>query len=101
MDDRRLESIGQTTRRGARQRAGDAQDMTTRASGYAQELAERAGDYVSRRARDVGDQVERLTGRPADAWMREARRFVQDHPLRAVVLTIALGFVLGKLLARE
>jgi len=94
MDERRLESIGDTAQRSARRLAGDAQER-------AQELAERAGTYVSQRARDVGAQVERYTGRPAETWLRDARRFVQDHPLKAVAITVGLGFVLGKILARD
>jgi ElaB/YqjD/DUF883 family membrane-anchored ribosome-binding protein len=90
MDERRLESIGETAQRGARRMTGDAQEM-----------AGRAGDYVSQRAREVGNQVQRLTGRPADAWMRDARRFVRDHPLQAVAITVGLGFVLGKIMARD
>jgi len=105
MDERRLESIGDTAQRSARRLAGDAQDAAARAGSYAQEraqeLAERAGTYVSQRARDVGAQVERYTGRPAETWLRDARRFVQDHPLKAVALTVGLGFVLGKILARD
>jgi ElaB/YqjD/DUF883 family membrane-anchored ribosome-binding protein len=49
----------------------------------------------------VGEQVERLTGRPMESWMRETRRYVQEHPLQAVALTIGLGFVLGKILSRD
>jgi len=49
----------------------------------------------------VGAQVERYTGRPAETWLRDARRFVQDHPLKAVAITVGLGFVLGKILARD
>ena len=105
MDERRLESIGETAQRGARRMAGDAQDVAARAGSYAQEraqeMAERASGFMSQRARDVGGQVERMTGRPADAWMRDARRFVQNHPLQAVALTVGLGFVLGKILARD
>jgi len=105
MDERRLESIGETAQRGARRMAGDAQDMAARAGSYAQEraqeMAERASGFMSQRARDVGDQVERMTGRSADAWMRDARRFVQNHPLQAVALTVGLGFVLGKIMARD
>jgi ElaB/YqjD/DUF883 family membrane-anchored ribosome-binding protein len=105
MDERRLESIGETAQRGARRMAGDAQDVAARAGSYAQEraqeMAERASGFMSQRARDVGDQVERMTGRSADAWMRDARRFVQKHPLQAVALTVGLGFVLGKILARD
>lgn len=70
-------------------------------SGHAQEMADRAGAYVQGRARDVSEQVERLTGRSMESWTRDARRFVQQHPLQAVALTIGLGFVLGKILARD
>jgi ElaB/YqjD/DUF883 family membrane-anchored ribosome-binding protein len=36
-----------------------------------------------------------------ESWTRDARRYVQQHPLQAVALTIGLGFVLGKILARD
>jgi ElaB/YqjD/DUF883 family membrane-anchored ribosome-binding protein len=83
MDERRLES-----------KSGYAQER-------AQEMAERAGAYVQERARDVGDRVQRLTGRPMESWTQDARHFVREHPLRAIALTIGLGFVLGKILGRE
>jgi ElaB/YqjD/DUF883 family membrane-anchored ribosome-binding protein len=79
MDERRLESV----------------------SGQAQAMADRAGAYVHGRAHDMSEQVERLTGRSMESWTREARRYVQQHPLQAVALTIGLGFVLGKILARD
>jgi ElaB/YqjD/DUF883 family membrane-anchored ribosome-binding protein len=57
---------------------------------------------TAQRAQDLfGEQVQRLTGRPLESWTRDARRYVQDHPLQAIALTIGLGFVLGKLLARD
>ena len=79
MDERRLESV----------------------SGQAQEMADRAGAYAQGRAHDMSEQVERLTGRSMESWTREARRFVQQHPLQAVAMTIGLGFVLGKILGRD
>ena len=87
MEERRLESIGDTAQRSARRMASDAQAAASRAGTYAQE-----------RAQEV---VERYTGRDAGSWMRDARRFVQNHPLQAVAITIGLGFVLGKILARD
>jgi ElaB/YqjD/DUF883 family membrane-anchored ribosome-binding protein len=105
MDERRLESIGDTAQRSARRLAGEAQDMASRASGYAQEraqeMADRAGSYVQQRARDANTKLEQLTGRGAESWMSDTRRFVQDHPFQAIALTIGLGFVLGKILARD
>lgn len=76
MDERRLESMSETAQRGTRRLASGAQEM-------------------------IGDQVERLTGRPIESWMHDARRYVREHPLQAVALTIGLGFVLGKVLARD
>jgi ElaB/YqjD/DUF883 family membrane-anchored ribosome-binding protein len=76
MDERRLESMSDTAQRNTRRLATEAQDM-------------------------IGEQVERLTGRPMESWMRDVRRYVQDHPLQAVAVTIGLGFVLGKLMARD
>jgi ElaB/YqjD/DUF883 family membrane-anchored ribosome-binding protein len=87
MDERRLERIGDTAQRSARRMAGEAQDMAYRAGSYAQERAQA--------------MMERYTGRPADRWVQDARRFVQDHPLQAVAITVGLGFVLGKILARD
>ena len=76
MDERRLESMSDTAPRSPRRLATEAQEA-------------------------LGEQVERLTGRPMESWMQDARRYVQAHPLRAVALTIGLGFVLGKILARD
>ena len=74
-------------------------------SGHTQAMADRAGAYLHGRARDLSEQVERLTGRSMASWTRDARRdarrYVQQHPLRSVALTIGLGFVLGKILARD
>ena len=101
MEERRLESVGETAQRNARRLASEAQDTAVRVGSYAQaranEVADRAGEY----ARDMGTQVERLTGRPVEAWSRDARSYVRSHPLQALAITIGLGFLLGKLLARD
>jgi ElaB/YqjD/DUF883 family membrane-anchored ribosome-binding protein len=79
MDERRLESV----------------------TGRAQEAAQRAGAYAQERAREMRESVERQTGRSMEAWVDDARHYVRQHPLQAIVLTIGLGFVLGKLLSRD
>jgi len=85
MDERRMESMGDTAARAA----SSMQNRLNRVS-------ERAQDYVS----DAGDQLSQIRG-SMGPYMEQARRFVQDRPLQAIALTIGLGFVLGKLLGRD
>ena len=79
MDERRLESV----------------------TGRAQEAAQRVGAYTQDRVREARETVERQTGRSMESWVEDTRHYVRQHPLQAIVLTIGLGFVLGKLLARD
>ena len=83
MNERRLERMGE------------------QAQARALDIADRAGDYVQERARVADQQLTRLTGRSMESWTRQARDYAQQHPLQAIVLTIGLGFVLGKILARD
>jgi ElaB/YqjD/DUF883 family membrane-anchored ribosome-binding protein len=82
-DDRRLESVG------------------GRVPERVQELTDRAGAYAQDRVRGVSDEIERLTGRSLESWTRDLSHYVREHPIQAVALTIGLGFVLGKILARD
>ena len=80
--------------RDAAERAGSyAQASVTRLSGRAQDVA---GELVD----DARAQVQRLTGRDIEAWTSDVRRFVQERPLQAVLVTMAIGYVLGKILKR-
>jgi ElaB/YqjD/DUF883 family membrane-anchored ribosome-binding protein len=93
----------------------EAADQGRRLMDTARDAAERAGSYAqasvsrfSSRAQDVagdlaGDarmQVERFTGRDIEAWTSDLRRFVQERPLQAILVTAAVGYVLGKILKR-
>ncbi|HXU90248.1 MAG TPA: DUF883 C-terminal domain-containing protein [Methylomirabilota bacterium] len=85
MDERRMESMGDTAARAS----SAMQNRLNRVS-------ERAQDYVS----DAGDQLSQIRG-SMGPYLEQARRFVQDRPLQAIALTIGLGFVLGKLIGRD
>jgi ElaB/YqjD/DUF883 family membrane-anchored ribosome-binding protein len=85
MDERRMESMGDTAARAS----SSMQNRLNRVS-------ERAQDYVS----DAGDQLSQIRG-SMGPYLEQARRFVQDRPLQAIALTIGLGFVLGKLIGRD
>jgi len=56
---------------------------------------------MNERLASANEQVQRLTGRSIEAWTRDARRYVQQHPLESIALTIGLGCVLGKILSRD
>ena len=88
------------------------EEMSEGAAEVAQDVAARAGEYVQARmgdvseraqdfARDANKQMERLTGRDLDSWTSEARAFVRKHPLQAIALTIGLGYIVGKVMARD
>ena len=81
-----------------------ARDLAERAGTYAQgsvsRLSDRATDVAGDLAEDARVRLERFTGRNLEAWTSDVRRFVQDRPLQAVLITVAVGYVLGKMLKR-
>jgi len=85
MKDRTTETLTQAAEQGRR--------LVNRWSDRAQDVA---GDLAT----DAREQVERFTGRDLDAWTNDLRRFVQERPLQAVLVTVAVGYVLGKMLRR-
>lgn len=82
------------TAREAAERAGSyAQSSVSRLSGRASDVA---GDLMD----DARQKVERFTGRDIEAWTDDVRSFVQKRPLQAVLITVAVGYILGKMLKR-
>ena len=55
---------------------------------------------AQRLAREADEQVAEITGRPLTGWMQTVRSLLRDHPLPAIVVTLAAGYVVGKLLRR-
>lgn len=92
MKDRANEGLTQAADQG-RRLLETAQARVSRWSDRAQDVA---GDLAG----DAREQVERFTGRDIDAWTTDVRRFVQERPLQAVLVTMAVGYVLGKMLRR-
>ena len=81
-----------------------ARDAAERAGSYAQasvnRFSSRAQNVAGDLAGDARVQVERFTGRDIEAWTSDLRRFVQERPLQAILVTAAVGYVLGKILKR-
>ncbi|HXH85067.1 MAG TPA: hypothetical protein VNN07_19315 [Candidatus Tectomicrobia bacterium] len=108
MEERRLDNVtemGQRAQRRAAEmasRAGAyAQERAEEMTGRAQEMASRAGDYVQERAEAVDARLQRMTGRSVEEMTRDVRRWVENHPLQAIAMTIGVGFLLGKILTRR
>jgi ElaB/YqjD/DUF883 family membrane-anchored ribosome-binding protein len=103
MKDRRVDVLGQAGDQG-RRLVESARDMAERAGSYAQtsvsRLSDRAQGVAGDLAEDARARVEQFTGRNLDAWTADARRFVQERPLQAILITVAVGYVLGKMLKR-
>ena len=103
MKDRAADGLTQATEQG-RRLVDSARDMAERAGSYAQtgvsRLSDRAQDVAGDLAEDARAQLERFTGRNLDAWTADVRRFVQDRPMQAILITVAVGYVLGKMLKR-
>jgi ElaB/YqjD/DUF883 family membrane-anchored ribosome-binding protein len=103
MKDRAEEGMSQATEQG-RRLMDTARDTAERASTYAQKsvsrLSDRAQDVAGDLAEDARVRIERFTGRDIDAWTTDLRNFVKERPLQAVLITVAVGYVLGKILKR-
>lgn len=78
-----------------------AVDVAGRAGAYLQARMGQVSARAQDLARDADVRVERITGKRIESWTGDARRAVREHPLRAVAVTIGLGYVLGKLLTRR
>ena len=103
MKDRADEGLSQATDQG-RRLLENARDTAERATAYAQKsvsrLSDRAQDVAGDLAEDARVKIERFTGRDIDAWTSDVRKFVKERPLQAVLVTVAVGYVLGTILPR-
>ena len=69
--------------------------LSTAAHGTVDKLANTAGHAADR----LSDQTRRVTEAPVRV-LATSKSWVQDKPLEAVGLALALGFILGRLTAR-
>ncbi len=78
-------------------------DSAGAAAGRAGEYVQRNVRRLSRRAQDMaqdaGDRFAEYTGRPLDTWTKGVRDFVREHPLQAMLITLGVGYIIGKILA--
>jgi ElaB/YqjD/DUF883 family membrane-anchored ribosome-binding protein len=94
MNETLTEQLGETARRVAE--AG--RDTASRATDYVRDGLGRAADLAHDWSSKAGEQIADITGRQPDAWTRQVRGFVEQNPMKSLLITIAIGYMLGKLL---
>jgi ElaB/YqjD/DUF883 family membrane-anchored ribosome-binding protein len=82
----------------SRQFVDEASDIAERAGAYMQAQMTRVSEQAQGLAERANARVEQLTGKPVESWTADARRFMRTHPLQALAIAIAVGYVLGKLM---
>jgi hypothetical protein len=72
-----------------------------RATEYTQDVTDRVGEQISELADRAGHRIAELTGRPPEAWARSLQKFLEQSPLKALVIAVAVGYVFGRLVRRD
>lgn len=96
-------TMGNDTMRAAREATDTAAQRTqqgiSRASGAAHEtvdrMAEAAGTAAERLSHKADEWME-----TRDQWMESTRIYVREHPMAAIGMALAAGYVLSRLMSR-
>ena len=75
-----------------------ARRAVDRVAATAHETVDRLGGRASRLAAKVDEKTQRLVQAPRQAWA-SSKQSVQEHPVQAVAVSVAAGFVLGWLVS--
>ncbi|MEO5660897.1 MAG: hypothetical protein ABIQ90_14040 [Polaromonas sp.] len=79
--------------------AGPTRSTVDRMSNAAHETVDKLASEATHMADRFSDQARRMTEVPTHA-MEVSKSWVQDKPLEAVGIALAVGFVIGRLTAR-
>ena len=93
---RGVEAAGAALHSGIDKVADPARNAVDRVSSSAHEAVDKLASTASHSAERLSEQTRRLTDAPAKA-LETSRSWVQDRPLEAVGLALAIGFIAGRL----
>ena len=71
-------------------------ETASRAASYVRGSVDRATDYAQELTRVASKEITDVTGQPPEQWARQLRQFVEQSPIRALVVAIAAGFLVGR-----
>jgi ElaB/YqjD/DUF883 family membrane-anchored ribosome-binding protein len=100
MKEHRTEVTAEPLTETARRVAEVGQEAATRTTKYIRDGLGHATDYAQDLSSKASEQIADLTGRAPEAWTRELRSFVEQHPLKSLLITIGVGYLLGKVVRR-
>lgn len=96
---RGVESTGDALHHGIDKVADPARHAIDSMSSSAHSAVDALASSASHTATRFADQTRRLTDAPAEA-VNYSKSMIQDRPLEAVGIALALGFIFGRLTAR-
>jgi hypothetical protein len=70
----------------------------SKAANYVRGSVDRATDYAQELTGVASEKITEVTGRPPDEWGRQLRQFVEKYPIKALVVAIAAGFLVGRVM---
>jgi ElaB/YqjD/DUF883 family membrane-anchored ribosome-binding protein len=79
-------------------------DLKMHAQEYGQKLqdvAVRARDYASEKFSQAGDRLKELQGKDPKQIVEDAKQFAREKPGQTILISAAVGLVLGLLLRRK
>ena len=94
-----VDSAGAALHSGIDKAADPARQAVDRLSSAAHRTVDRLADGASQVADRFSEQTKRVTEAPKEA-LEFSRSWVQEKPLEAVAVAMAIGFVLGRLTSR-
>jgi ElaB/YqjD/DUF883 family membrane-anchored ribosome-binding protein len=96
-----LPAIGKQIGANAGTAAGKATNLAHTAQDYADKVSEAAGQakvYVSDRAAVVGEKIKEFSNKDFSELTDDAKQFARQKPGQAILISAAVGLVLGLLL---
>jgi ElaB/YqjD/DUF883 family membrane-anchored ribosome-binding protein len=73
-------------------------ETASKAATYVRGGVDRAADYAQELSGAASEKITDVTGRPPDEWARQLRQFVEQSPIKALVVAIAAGFLVGRVI---
>jgi hypothetical protein len=73
-------------------------EMASKVGSYVNDGVDRATDYAQEWTGAASEGISDVTGRPPADWARQVGQFVEQSPIKALLVAIAAVFVVGRII---